>query len=67
MDKPYEFCTYCGDSDWEGACCATCGMPSVTVRLRSAQAKIDALMWEYCPDEMTKEQKREWAKHQVEA
>jgi hypothetical protein len=28
------------------------------------QAKIDALMLEYCPDEMTFEQKEEWARHQ---
>lgn len=28
------------------------------------QAKIDALMLEYCPDEMTPEQRTEWAKHQ---
>ena len=29
------------------------------------QAKIDALMLEYCPDEMTKEQLDNWAKHQM--
>ena len=29
------------------------------------QAKVDALMLEYCPDEMTPEQVEEWAKHQV--
>lgn len=28
------------------------------------QAKIDALMLEYCPDEMTDEQKEEWARSQ---
>lgn len=28
------------------------------------QAKIDRLMLEYCPGEMTEEQKAEWAKHQ---
>lgn len=36
--------------------------------LRSAvaakQARIDALMLEYCPDEMTPEQVAEWARHQ---
>lgn len=31
----------------------------------SLQAKIDELMLEYCPDEMTTEQRAEWAKHQV--
>jgi len=33
-------------------------------QLAAAQARIDALMLEYCPDEMTKEQLVEWAKHQ---
>lgn len=28
------------------------------------QAKIDELMLEYCPEEMTKEQLENWAKHQ---
>jgi hypothetical protein len=28
------------------------------------QAKIDALMLEYCPDEMTEEQMANWARHQ---
>lgn len=28
------------------------------------QCKIDALMLEYCPDEMTEAQKENWAKHQ---
>ncbi len=35
--------------------------------LASKQAKIDSLMLEYCPDEMTQEQKDNWAKHQVPA
>lgn len=29
-----------------------------------AQARIDALMFKYCPDEMTPEQVAEWARHQ---
>jgi len=29
------------------------------------QAKIDSLMLEYCPEEMTQEQKDSWARHQV--
>ena len=29
------------------------------------RARIDALMLEYCPDEMTSEQTAEWARHQV--
>lgn len=28
------------------------------------QAKLDAVMLEYCPDEMTEAQKAEWARHQ---
>jgi hypothetical protein len=28
------------------------------------QARIDALMLEYCPDEMTPEQVEEWGRHQ---
>jgi len=28
------------------------------------QARIDALMFEYCPEEMTEEQVNEWKKHQ---
>ena len=34
-------------------------------RLASKQARIDALMFEHCPDEMTEEQVAEWKKHQV--
>ena len=33
----------------------------------SQQARIDALMLEHCPDEMTPEQMAEWSKHQVAA
>jgi hypothetical protein len=29
------------------------------------QAKIDRLMFEYCPDDMTEEQKETWGQHQV--
>jgi len=32
--------------------------------IEGQQAKIDALMLEYCPDEMTPEQKAEWARNQ---
>ena len=31
------------------------------------QARIDELMLEYCPDEMSQEQMDNWAKHQVPA
>ena len=30
----------------------------------SVQAKLDAVMLEHCPDEMSKEQLEEWARHQ---
>lgn len=33
--------------------------------IQSKQAKIDSLMIEHCPDEMTKEQMDNWGKHQV--
>ena len=33
-------------------------------QLASKQAKIDTLMEEYCPDEMTEEQMANWAAHQ---
>jgi len=43
-------------------CCEE--LDSLHKKLSAAQAKIDELMLEYCPDEMTKEQLVEWAKHQ---
>ena len=33
-------------------------------KLAAAQAKIDALMLEYCPEEMTEDQLQEWERHQ---
>lgn len=33
--------------------------------LEALQAKIDALMWEYCPGKMTSGQIAEWGRHQV--
>lgn len=33
-------------------------------RAEGLQAKLDALMFEYCPDEMTPEQIEEWGRHQ---
>jgi hypothetical protein len=35
--------------------------------VEAAQAKIDALMLEYCPDEMTEDQVANWERHQVPA
>jgi len=37
---------------------------NLTRALHAKQAKIDALMLEFCPGEMSAEQKAEWAKHQ---
>lgn len=37
------------------------------IELASKQAKIDELMLEFCPDQMTEAQKDNWAKHQVPA
>jgi hypothetical protein len=34
-------------------------------QLAAKQAQIDELMLEYCPDEMTDEQRAEYARHQV--
>lgn len=34
-------------------------------KIEASQAKIDALMLEYCPDEVTGEQMEEYSKHQV--
>jgi hypothetical protein len=36
-------------------------------KLLAQQAKIDALMLEYCPDEMTEDQVANWERHQVPA
>ena len=33
-------------------------------QIASKQAQIDRLMMEYCPEEMSPEQKAEWKKHQ---
>lgn len=33
-------------------------------KIESMQARIDELMLEYCPDEMTQEQIDNWCKHQ---
>lgn len=33
-------------------------------RIGELEARIDALMLDHCPDEMTREQRENWAKHQ---
>jgi hypothetical protein len=37
---------------------------NLTQALYAKQAKIDALMLEFCPGEMSAEQRADWAKHQ---
>lgn len=37
---------------------------NLKIASNAKQAKIDALMIEYCPSEMSDEQRSEWAKHQ---
>jgi len=39
----------------------------VAKKADALQARIDALMLEYCPDEMTEAQKANWARHQKPA
>lgn len=36
----------------------------LSARCAALEAKIDALMLEHCPSEMTAEQREKWAKHQ---
>ena len=38
----------------------------VDAHIKELEAKIDALMLEYCPDEMTQKQIDEWARNVVE-
>ncbi len=40
------------------------GRSEMEYKLQAMQAKIDALMLKYCPNEMTKEQLATWAFHQ---
>ena len=51
---------------WSSAtqCEAMAEIEYLRQQLASARAKIDALMLEYCPNEMTKEQLDEWARNQ---
>jgi len=39
--------------------------PQDCIECGAKQAKIDSLMLEYCPDEITDEQMAEWAKYQT--
>lgn len=52
-------------ADWYGRTRkAEAELAALKVERDSMQAKIDALMLEYCPDEMTPGQVEEWGKHQ---
>ena len=42
-------------------------MKSIIAHIDAQQARIDALMLEFCPEEMTEEQKAECARNQVPA
>lgn len=50
------------------ACAARADLHEENERLRARgdalQARLDALMLEFCPDEMTEEQLENWARHQ---
>ena len=48
--------------EWNAACNRVCELER---ELSAAQARIDELMLEYCPNEMTAEQLSEYARHQV--
>lgn len=41
-------------------------LDAALARVAEQQAHIDRLMLEFCPDEMTPEQKEEWGKRQVQ-
>lgn len=44
-----------------------CRIADLERRLAEKQAEIDRLMLEFCPEEMTQEQKETWASHQKPA
>lgn len=54
-----------GDDERCPLCRANDRLSEAVSRIGSMQAQIDALMLEYCPDEMTPEQLAEWQRHQV--
>ena len=41
------------------------GFLCIYINYQALQAKIDALMMEYCPEEMTEKQLEEWAANQI--
>lgn len=55
-------------TSWSGYCSKSCReLGQRDDEIKRLQAKVDALMFEYCPDEMTQEQIDEYEKHQVKA
>ena len=46
-------------------CCACPRCAELETQISAKQARIDELMWEYCPSEMTSEQIDEYSKHQT--
>lgn len=56
-------CVYTGQFD--AGVCWKCEIRKLKEKVGSQQAKIDELMWEYCPSEMTPEQIAEYERHQV--
>jgi predicted RNase H-like nuclease (RuvC/YqgF family) len=62
--KNAQYAKMCVRND-EWLCARDQEIQRLDAALRAKQAKIDALMWEFCPDEMTSEQITEWKKHQA--
>lgn len=73
IESIFQYCDVTPDAEITAMSIAVLltGMPDVLdeviALLHSQQAKIDWLMLEYCPDEMTQEQKENWAAHQKPA
>jgi hypothetical protein len=62
--KNAQYAKMCVRND-EWLCARDQEIQRLDAALRAKQAKTDALMWEFCPDEMTSEQITEWKKHQA--
>jgi hypothetical protein len=45
-----EYCSYCGACDWEGACCANCGMPNRIAELEAENKALHGLR--RCPKDI---------------
>lgn len=51
--------------EWDKRISAEAELTDTSFRLEAVQAKLDAVMLEYCPEDMSKEQFDNWAKNQV--